>query len=52
MTIGAILIGLVPQTFMPYYFAASVSLVLISIFIYANTEIFKEMFNNKSNFIL
>ena len=44
MTIGAILIGLVPQTFMPYYF---VSLVLISIFIYANTEIFKEMFNNK-----
>ncbi|AMG61858.1 MFS transporter [Staphylococcus sp. HMSC077C04] len=46
MTIGAILIGLVPQTFMPYYFA-SVSLVLISIFIYANTEIFKEMFNNK-----
>ncbi|MEJ7324082.1 MFS transporter, partial [Staphylococcus epidermidis] len=44
MTIGAILIGLVSQGFIFYYFAI-ISLILILIFIYIKTEIFKKTFN-------
>ncbi|REH96345.1 MFS transporter [Staphylococcus felis] len=47
MTIGAILIGLVSQLFIPYYFAI-VSVILILVFIYIKAEAFENLFNNNA----
>lgn len=46
MTIGAILIGLVSQLFIPYYFGI-VSIILIIILIYIKAKTFENMFNKE-----